>query len=270
MLDYHIHTKLCSHARGEAEEYAARAASLGLQEIGFADHFPVNFQPLFSHPVRSITMSEEEIPLYLETLDRAARTQPGLTVKKGFEVDFLPEENLFFKKYAGLLPELDYVIGSVHFIDGWGFDQAEFRDRIRTEGIRGLWEKYLKRQKQMVAECGALIDCVGHLDLPKKLGWPFPPELREEMEDLLASIREKELVIEANTSGFDRPAAELYPSPDILRLAFQKGIEITLGSDAHAPGEVGRHFKKAGETLKNAGISRLVRFTRHKKDFVSF
>lgn len=267
MLDYHIHTKLCSHAGGEPEEYVRRAAGLGIAEMGFADHFPVNYQPRYSHPIRKITMSEEQIPLYLEMIGRVSAAVPSVKVKKGFEVDFLPEENLFYKKYINLLPELDFIIGSVHFIGEWGFDQTEFKSRVEQEGITGLWKEYFGRLKRMISEYGHQIDIIGHLDLPKKLGWALPEELQKDLDDLLALIREKELVLEVNTSGFDKIASELYPSPVILKAAFKKGIGITLGSDSHAPGEVGRHFRKALEILKNAGYSRLTGFNRHKKDY---
>ena len=39
--DYHMHTPLCRHARGEPVDYARRALEVGLTEIGFSDHSPM-------------------------------------------------------------------------------------------------------------------------------------------------------------------------------------------------------------------------------------
>ena len=39
--DYHMHTPLCRHAKGEPTEYAARAIEAGVPEIGFSDHSPM-------------------------------------------------------------------------------------------------------------------------------------------------------------------------------------------------------------------------------------
>ncbi len=39
--DYHMHTPLCRHAAGEPAEYAKQAAAIGLTEIGFSDHSPM-------------------------------------------------------------------------------------------------------------------------------------------------------------------------------------------------------------------------------------
>ncbi|MBW2249280.1 MAG: PHP domain-containing protein [Deltaproteobacteria bacterium] len=38
MIDYHIHTKLCNHARGMMGAYVKRAIEKGLKEICFLDH----------------------------------------------------------------------------------------------------------------------------------------------------------------------------------------------------------------------------------------
>ena len=51
--------------------------------------------------------------------------------------------------------------------------------------------------------------------------------------------------IELNTAGLRKDCREIYPSREILQLAFQKGVPITFGSDAHAPEEVGMNFAEA-------------------------
>ena len=40
--DYHTHTPLCRHAEGNPVDYAKRAIEIGLDEIGFSDHSPMN------------------------------------------------------------------------------------------------------------------------------------------------------------------------------------------------------------------------------------
>ena len=51
--------------------------------------------------------------------------------------------------------------------------------------------------------------------------------------------------IELNTAGLRKDCREIYPSREILELAFQKNVPITFGSDAHAPDEVGMNFAEA-------------------------
>ena len=39
--DYHMHTRLCRHAVGDATDLAAQAVRLGISEIGFSEHNPM-------------------------------------------------------------------------------------------------------------------------------------------------------------------------------------------------------------------------------------
>ncbi|MDD5067092.1 MAG: histidinol-phosphatase HisJ family protein [bacterium] len=268
MIDYHIHTELCGHASGHVEDYIEKALAIGLTEIGFADHFPVLYQPKFSLPIRSITMSEDKIPAYLRLIETAKSKSKNLSVRTGFEVDYYIHDNLFFNKYLNLLSHLDYIIGSVHFLDEWGFDQPEFKDRINGKSVTGLWRDYLLQIRNMVNEHGNDIDIIGHLDLPKKLDWPVPDEFQEEFRSLIRLIRGKELVVEINTSGYDKPVKEFYPSPAVLTLLKDEKVEITLGSDSHKPDEVGRYFRPARDLLKKTGFNKVIKFDQHKKDFI--
>lgn len=54
-----------------------------------------------------------------------------------------------------------------------------------------------------------------------------------------------------------------------ITLAAEKGIEITLGSDAHRPGEVGRYFRKTAEFLRTLGWTRVVVFEAGEKRYRS-
>jgi len=56
-----------------------------------------------------------------------------------------------------------------------------------------------------------------------------------------------------NTAGWRKPVGELYPAPRILERARELGIPVVLGSDAHAPGEVGARFAEAAALLAGAG-----------------
>src|SRR5882672_11263776 len=122
--DYHMHTPLCGHAIGEPEEYARQAIKVGLKEIGFSDH-----APLVSHVDPKITMSEEQLPLYLKMIESVKKNNKSrLTIKIGLEADFIPGyEEKTWAIIAGY--DYDYIIGSVHFIKRWGFDDPAERER---------------------------------------------------------------------------------------------------------------------------------------------
>ena len=50
-----------------------------------------------------------------------------------------------------------------------------------------------------------------------------------------------------------------------LSLARQAGIPLVIGSDAHAPEEVGEGFDRAIAAAKDAGYSQLARFKQRER-----
>lgn len=267
MIDYHIHTKLCNHASGEVEEYCQHAVRIGLKEIGFSDHFPVNKQPEYSIDIKQITMREDELETYFQMIPEH---YDGLIVKKGFEVDYFPGENLFFNKYKNIWNSVDYIIGSVHFIDECSIDQKEYIEYLTADGIERTWSKYFNIIKEMIVHQSESIDIIGHFDLPKRILGEMPESLFDQIEEMINLIKEKDLVIEVNTSGWDKDkiVKEPYPSESILKRLKAHDVEITIGSDAHKPENVGQYFEKTVSLLKSIGYKRLITFTKHKKDFI--
>jgi len=54
------------------------------------------------------------------------------------------------------------------------------------------------------------------------------------------------------------------PGWDVVEALASRGVPLTLGADSHAPHQVGRHFDKALEGLRKAGVKELVRFERRQ------
>jgi histidinol-phosphatase (PHP family) len=71
--------------------------------------------------------------------------------------------------------------------------------------------------------------------------------------------------VEVNTSGYNHPIQKPYPSLDIIRRCYEKGISITLGSDAHKPADVGQHYERALPMILSAGYRHLATFTKRKR-----
>ena len=106
--DYHMHTPLCRHATGEPSEYAAKALERGLDEIGFSDH-----SPMPKDDFDDWRMLPGELEDYLERVARARRDFPGLEIRLGLEVDYIPGQEDWIRELAARHP-WDYFIGSVH------------------------------------------------------------------------------------------------------------------------------------------------------------
>jgi histidinol-phosphatase (PHP family) len=150
------------------------------------------------------------------------------------------------------------VLGSVHFVDGWAFDDPDKRDRYSEWEIRELWERYF-RDLIAAAESG-LADVIGHIDLVKKFGYVPEGDLGALYADVAAALAGTGVAVEVNTAGLRKPCAELYPSAKLLSALHAAGVPVTVGSDAHAPAEVGSAWDEARAALLDAGYRSAVIF----------
>jgi histidinol-phosphatase (PHP family) len=257
--DYHLHTPLCHHATGEPTEFAARALELGFTEIGFADH-----SPMPRDDFDDWRMSGADLDTYVEKVEHARRAYPGLIIRLGLEVDFLPGYEDWVRQLSGRYP-WDYLIGSVHYVgDSWAIDHpariSEWKHRDPLE----VWTAYFDRLT-LAAESG-LFDIIGHADLCKKFSFYPKEDCTPLFTRFLQAAKRQDVVIELNTSGLRKECKEIYPSPRIVQLAAQLGVPITFGSDSHAPAEVGLNFAEAMELARNAGYTHCCRFTQRSRE----
>jgi histidinol-phosphatase (PHP family) len=255
--DYHMHTPLCGHASGDPSEYAAQAVKIGLQEITFTDH-----APLLSHVDPRISMGYAELPRYHQMIEQTRAAFNGkLTVNAGIEADYMPD---YEKQTGDMLAAYpyDHVIGSVHFIEKWGFDDPIQLKTWDLKDVNDVYREYFSLLRQSARS--GLFDILGHVDLVKKFDFHPTEDMTDEIEANAAAFKESGIVVEINSSGLHKPAREIYPSLAHLKAYRRRGIAITFGSDAHKPEQVGRDFDKAVQWAKAAGYNEYVMFKRRK------
>ena len=256
--DYHMHTPLCHHARGEPVDYARRALEVGLTEIGFSDHSPMPRDDFDDWRMFSSQLDE-----YVEKVRKAQRDFPQLTIRLALEVDYLPGHEEWIRQLAARHP-WDYFIGSVHYVaDGWAVDNPNKLSEWKHRDAFEVWSIYFERLT-MAAESG-LFEIMGHADLPKKFGHRPTQDCTALYERFLNAAQQRCCAIELNTAGLRKDCREIYPSRQILELAFQKGVPITFGSDAHAPEEVGLNFPEAISLARSVGYRQSVQFAGRQR-----
>jgi len=258
-----MHTPLCRHATGEPDAYAKRALEIGLTEIGFSDHAPMP-QDDFD----TWRMNTDKLGEYVAKVRQAQEDFPQLTIRLALEVDYLPGYDDWIRGLAARYP-WDYFIGSVHYVsDGWAIDDPQKLSEWKHRNADEVWSVYFERLT-MAAETG-FFEIIGHADLPKKFGHRPPRDARLLYEKFLNAVKKSGCAIELNTAGLRKDCREIYPAREILQLAFQKGVPITFGSDAHAPEEVGMNFADAVQLARSVGYQDCCRFARRTRRMVKF
>jgi len=254
LVDYHVHTPLCGHAHGEPAAYVEHAIAVGLSEIGFSDH-----APLRAGMREGITMLPEETERYIAMIERVRDEHRGrIPVRLGFEVDY-PLHDTFDRRYLDD-PRIDYLIGSCHFVDGWAFDHPDGVAEYNRRDVDEVYAAYYDTLIELANE--GRFHIVGHFDLVKKFGHRATRDHHDRIRRVLMALARCGTAVEISTAGLRKPVGEIYPAPDIVALLFEMNVPVTLGSDAHAPEEVGYEFARARELIRGAGYRRIARFEK--------
>ena len=257
-IDLHNHTTLCNHAEGSVEDYVQSAISKKVDIFGFSDHAPMDFDPAYR-------MSFDQIPLYFQMVrEMKKKYQADIEILLGFEVDYL--KGHLDKRV--LDADVDYLIGSVHFINEWGFDNPEFIGRYQHEDIDEIWRKYFELVEQM-AQSGTF-DIVGHLDLIKVFKFMPKKDIRLLAAKALKAIKQADMVIEINMAGYRKPVAEPYPSPTLLEEIYALDIPITFGSDAHKPEQIDLFREDVEKLARSIGYTHCATFRNRDRELLTF
>jgi histidinol-phosphatase (PHP family) len=258
--DYHIHTPFCKHATGEIELYVERALEIGLEEIGFSDHMPVMPEPQFC-------MGYEDVDRYIDRVHELQSRYAGqIIIRLGCEMDMVLEKQGEIRALIDNA-QFDYVIGSLHYLDNWPFDQEKYKNVFEGRNLDALYEHFF--DTIIRAARTGLYDIAGHIDNIKRMGYRPEGNLDILYERVAAVLKSMDCAVELNTSGIDSAAREPYPSPGFLRIFRKHDVPVTLGSDAHSPDRVGKHYDAALRYLQDAGYSRVACFSGRKRFFKS-
>ncbi len=257
-VDLHNHTKLCNHAVGEMDEYVERAIEKEIDLFGFSCHAPMQFDEGFRMSLDDAEWYENEVKRLKEHYG------DKIELLLGYEVDFLEG----YLEERVLSANVDYLIGSVHFLNKWGFDNPESIFEYAKRDIDEIWIEYFEAIDAM-AKSGKF-DFVGHIDLIKVFKFLPKNDLRKVIEKALKSIKKSNMAIEINASGLRKPIAEQYPSRDILEMAYELDIPITFGSDAHAVEHIGFERDTIENLAREIGYSRCMRYRSRDRELVTF
>lgn len=274
--NYHSHTNFCDGS-DEPVKYIEEAIRLGFAAYGYSAHAPVGFETNWCLP-------DTKFPDYLASIDQIKKYyKEKIQVYLGLEIDFIPD---FVGRSMHLLKDvqLDYFIGSVHFVDRfedgtyWNIDTSEelflkglkeiFHNDFRKASIR-----FFEITRQMLEEDKPPV--VGHLDKIKiyNKNRNFFKETekwyRDQVDLTIDTIKKTGSIIEINTRGYYKyQQPDLYPGFWIVEKLAKKGIPLMINSDSHKPSEIDGGLSYTAAKLKELGINEI--FSLYNNTWTSF
>lgn len=272
MIDYHIHLEQGPFTLPWLQEFWNQAQKVGITELGITEHAHQfkEFRPAYEH-LWQVQGLDPEIRAWLErhfqytveeylALLQEGR-KAGIPIKAGLEVDYFPQSEAKIRELlAGY--ELDYVLGSVHFIGMWAFDHTpELGWPERS--VDQAYLDYLVLLEQLVNS--GICDVLAHLDVIKVFGHRPKQDLQTEWEKLLRAVSRADLAIEVSTAGLRKRVGEMYPQRQILEAGARLGVPITIASDAHRPQDVGDRWQEAVAFATLAGYRKYNSYTKRRR-----
>jgi histidinol-phosphatase (PHP family) len=252
IVDYHMHLRApdesIDHTVETAERFVEQASERGIDEIGFTEHvyYFEQTRHLWSMPYH-LERCVYDIEPYVDAVVEAKRR--GHPVKLGIEVDYEPGREDETAEALAPYP-WDYVLGSIHFLDGLGIDADP--SLVGSVGPEAAWGRYYETLGS--AARSGLFDSLAHPDLVKFHG----DEIEWDWDAVAGTL--DGVAVEVSSAGLHKPHGKLYPNQGLLQATRARSIPITLASDAHVPQNVGRDLDRAVEHARAAGYETLTVF----------
>ena len=255
MIDYHTHS-IYSDGKSTYLDLLQEANRKGIVELGFSDHLCLNYPEW--------ALKKEDFERVKQEIIQLKKETELVNIRFGLEVDYLEGKELEIKEQLSQFP-LDYVIGSIHYVNGWNFDTST--ERYSRLDINKFYSDYSDLLNK--AASSRLFDIIGHADVVKKFNFKPSFCLDDYYEKSAKVFRNANVVIELNTSGKDKPCNEFYPSDKFLEFCFLNNVSVTLGSDAHLATDLARYYSEAIQKLISIGYRRIAVFKKRKRSFLN-
>jgi len=266
--------------------YLIRAKQLGLKEVGIVDHL-YRFHETKAYFEKNMILDESDLGrMQRYWLDRVMTEnmhdfvdailkakekwhRQGVELKLGIEADYFVGSESELMELLSEYP-WDYVIGSVHFVDGWGFDNPQSIDKFDGMDLKALFEQFFTTVEKAIRS--ELFDFVAHLDNLKVFNFQVDDTdfLMTWYKRIADALVDTGTATEVNAGLYYRyPVKEMCPGPDFIKVLVERGVEFTVSSDSHYPDDLGKFTVVNADMLKCLGVQKLVGFDKRIKKFHS-
>lgn len=255
----------CDHAEGALEEFVERAIAVGCPVYGLSEHAP-RLEPrhLYAEELAAgwdCATLDAMFTAYAEEVDRLKAHYAGrITLLKGFEAEVIPAGR-YAEVMLGLRARhtMDYMVGSVHWVEGHIIDYTRERFDRAVAACGGLEELSLRYYATVRDMALALRpEVIGHLDLVRRNAPSEEavdtPAIRCAAQEALEAIATVGAVLDVNTGAYRKGLKTPYPAPWLVQAARDRGIAFAFGDDSHRPTEVGAGIPEARAYLLDLGV----------------
>lgn len=259
--DMHMHSSFSTDSDAPMQSMVETAAGLGLQGICFTEHMDLDYPDgYFPEDAKAFTSDPEavnkEILRLRQSLSKSG-VSSSLWIGFGLEFGMQPHLAGTFHEIAVNSP-LDFIVASQHLVDSLDpYYPASWAEKDPEIVIGNYYQEMLSNLKKMREW-----DTLAHMDyiiryLPDRgsLVYDSMTIHSDIIDEILRYVILEGKCLEVNTSGYKYGLGQPNPAPSILKRYRELGGElITIGSDAHAPGQIAFAYDEVCHLLLNLGF----------------
>lgn len=258
-MDCHIHIERGPYTFEWLNEFIQTAVKQGLDEIYLLEHSHrfIEFMDMYESICNYNDYQREwfkrknhgnlSIQSYIDLINQAKQITYPIKVRFGLEV-------CYFKDYENLIKEVtssypyDFITGSVHWIDEFGFDHR--KELWNSIDVDKAYRRYYEIMESLISS--GLFTGVAHPDSIKVFGHKPSYDLLDTYNKLAHLLNKYHLYAEQSGGlhlnyskdcecGMNRGMLEVFKS---------KGVRILTASDAHSPKDVGANIVELQSLLE--------------------
>ena len=242
----------CDHARDALADIVAAYHAAGFECVGLSEHMPpFGDAGLYPDEAALGRTAKWMLARFARYVAEARELQHAynnrMRILVGMESEWYPGCG----QWVASLREthgLDYVVGSVHHVEGECLDfSKQDYERIATRlgGLKPMYAAYFDVQLEMMQALKP--EVVGHFDLIRLHDPDYAHTLaqKEVWERVLRNLEWMAgagAILDVNARALLKGQAEPYVCAPILDVAAELGIGVAYGDDAHGVADVGCGF----------------------------
>ncbi|MDP7484980.1 MAG: histidinol-phosphatase [Dehalococcoidia bacterium] len=269
----------CEHGHDTLRVMLDAAVEYGYSTFGVTAHAPANGKKFLYEEEKTAGLTyvelERTFSSYVQTVNELATEFAGrLEVLRGAEVEVVPEAS--FAANAIKLKKtysLDYLVGSVHWVDEMPFDTSQ-EDFDKAVANRGGLEPFLLRYYELLGEMIEQVkpEIVGHFDLPRLYSDGASEHetagVNRAINDALQKAKTAGCILDLNVSALPKGLSSPYPAPWIVKQAMELGVPFSFGDDSHSSAQVGANIKGGRHYLIDQGVETITTLTHENSRLV--
>jgi histidinol-phosphatase (PHP family) len=249
LADYHVHS---NYSDGRFLWSMVRAASeAGFDAVGVADHCTVSERDAMRRTRARMGFNLDRTYERRREAIASLDDRFDLAVYDAVEMDYDPRDEAAIEAFltrAGF----DYAVGSVHYLDGVNVHfEGHFAPKSDAER-RALVDRYVEKLVALVES--ELFEIAAHPDLLERNSVFRGLLTSDHYVELAAAFSDSRTVPEINAGRVLDDYGDFHPTGEFLTVLLDHGVDVTLGTDSHAPEELAPRARELDRVVEEYGI----------------